>query len=267
MTNRRQVLAGLAGMSTSIVAAADGGSKRALDLDDPATNLLAYVKLRGSLDSEPVYDIVRGQVFALVAGEQARPLFKMIGAQRSTYARQSTLAYAASTHYLGWLLDWQTERPLQAWSNPWTGEHCEVPATRYGPSSVRILADRMVPSTDASEALPGSRRPWFLMGGVVHMLDEIVMPAPAEALYPKADLMTFSGDCQHLVDPARSRITSRLSFSAVEGWRDWMQMDRPGVLWWHVAGIKLDGPQAYPPELKALLDSADPKFFQPIAQA
>lgn len=251
-------------MSVSGVAVADGGSKSAaaldLKLDDPASNLDAYIKLRGSLDSEPVYDIVRGQVFGLVAGEQARPLFKMIGAQRSAYARQSPLEYSATTHYLGWLLDWQTERPLHAWSNPWTGERCEVPATRYGPASVRILADRMVPATDASEPPRGSRRPWFLMGDVVHMVDEIVMPAPAEALFPKADLMTFSGDCNQLADPALSRIPSRLSFSAAETWRDWMQMDRPGVLWWHVAGVKLDGPQAYPPELISLLDSAEPEF-------
>lgn len=259
MTSRRQVLAGMAGMTASIVAAANGGSKRALDLDldDPATNLLAYVKLRGSLNREPVYDMVRGQVFGLVPGEAARPVFNMIGVQRSTYVRQSSLEYAATTRYLGWLLDLQTGQPLQTWLNPWTGERYEVPVTRYGPSSVRILADRMVPAADASEAPHDSRRPWFRMGDVVHMVDEIIMPAPAGALFPKADLMTFSGDWQQLADPALSRIPARLNFSAVEGWRDWMKMDRPGVLWWHVAGTKLDGPQAYPPELKALLSATD----------
>ncbi len=250
-------------MSASRVAMANCGSKLGFDvnLDDPASNLNAYIKLRGSLNTEPVYDIVRGQVFALVAGEQARPLFRMIGAQRSTYTRQSPLDYSATTRYLGWLLDWQTERPLRTWSNPWTGANCVVPATRYGPSSVRIFADRMVPADEASEPPPGSRRPWFLMGGVVHMVDEIIMPAPDGAIYPKADLMTFSGDCDQLSDPALSTIPARLSFSAVEGWRDWMQMDRPGVLWWHVAGTKLDGPQAYPPALKALLDAADSEFL------
>jgi len=261
MVTRRTLFAGVAGVAVSRGAVAESGSTDTLDLDDPATNLCAYVKLRGSLDSEPVFDIVRGEVFALVAGETARPLFKMIGAQRSTYARQSSLEYSLTSRYLGWLLDWQTERPLQTWLNPWTGEHCKVPVTRYGPSSVRILADRMVPAADPSEAPHGSGRAWFLMGGVVHMLDQILIPTPAGALFPKADLMTFSGDWQQLTDRALSRMPARLSFSAVEGWRDWMKMDRPGVLWWHVAGIKLDGPHAYPPDLEALLQFAAPDFL------
>ena len=53
--------------------------------------------------------------------------------------------------------------------------------------------------------------------------------------------MTFSGDWSLLTDPALTRVPSRLSFTAVEHWRDWMALDQPGSLWWHVAGVKLTG--------------------------
>jgi hypothetical protein len=262
MSNRRAVLGGLAGL------AALGASETPfaapatdLNLDDAATNLRSYIKLRGDLTGEPVFDLIRGRVYGLVAGQPARPLFKTVGAQRTAYSRRSPLEYAASTRYIGLLLDWRTERLLRTWQNPYTGGDCQVPVTRYGPAEMRFLADRMVPASLAPDEPPRGTRPWFLLGDVVHMLDEIIAPAPAGVLQPDADLMTFTGSLQQLVDPGLTRIPARLSFTAVEPWRDWMRMEKPGSLWWHVAGAKLDGPDGYGPELRALVQAEDPAFF------
>ena len=272
MSTRRDLLAGMGGVLSSQLVVAPGhavaqagGSTAggAMDLDDPATSLRAYIKLRGSLDNEPVFDVVQGRVYAILPGEPVRPLFRMIGAQRSLYTFRSALEYQATTRYLGWLLDWDSGWPLEQWTNPWSGERCVVPTTRYGPSTVHIQSDRVVPAGADSEAPATGRRPWFVLGEVVHMLDEILLAAPAGPDYPKADLMTFSGRWQDLADAGRSRIPARLGFSAMEPWRDWMQMDRPGMLWWHVAGVKLDGPQDFPPELLALVQAGDAEFLAP----
>jgi hypothetical protein len=269
LTRRRDFLAGTIGMAASgfVVASPSASPVTAYDLnlDDPAANLQAFVKLTVSLDSEPVYDIVRGSVYGLVAGQPAMPLFKTVGAGSSIYSRRSTLEYRAQTRYIGMFLDWETEQPLDKWTNPYTGETCDVPVTRYGPGEVRILGDQILPVTVATQEAPSGKRPWFKLGSVVHMQRDVIAPTSEMPLFPKADLMTYSGDWQQLADPNLKRIPSRLNFSAVETWREWMNMlpgEQPaGTLWWQVSGAKLDGPADYPPELRQRLRLEDPGFF------
>lgn len=248
MSSRRDILAGFAGLTVGGRAGSAAAPERELSLDDPAANLEAYVKLRGDLSGAPVYDMVRGQVYGIVEGQPARPLFKTVGAQRTRYQRESALKYRGESRYVGMLLDWQTERLLSQWSNPYNDEICEVPVTRYGPS-VFPLANP-----------PEGRRPWHVIGDVVHMLDQIVGMEPS-VTQPDADLMTFSGAWRQLMDPDLTRIPSRLSFTAVENWRDWMQMGSSGSLWWHVTGVKLAGPGDIPDGVAVELRRQDPGFF------
>ena len=88
------------------------GALAAIDLDDPEDNRRAFIKLIGSLDGRPVYDIVRGSVYALVPGRPAQPLFRTVGAGVATYTRQSALEFRAVTRYLGFFLDWESGEPL-----------------------------------------------------------------------------------------------------------------------------------------------------------
>jgi hypothetical protein len=98
------------------------------------------------------------------------------------------------------------------------------------------------------------------------MQREVISSAPEMPLFPKADLMTYSSDWQQLANPKLKRIPSRLNFSAVEAWRDWMHMvpgeDPAGTLWWQVSGVKLDRASDYPPQLLQRLRSEDPNFFE-----
>jgi hypothetical protein len=237
-----------------------------LNLDDPEANLQAFIKLSGSLDTEPVYDIVHGNVYGLVAGQPAMPLFKTVGAGCSLYSRRSKFEYRAKTRYIGMFLDWETEQTLDTWTNPYTGNVCNVPVTRYGPSEVRILGNQILPATKANYEVPSGMRAWFKLGNVAHMQREVIGPAPGMPLFPKADLMTYSSDWEQLADPKLKRIPSRLNFSAVETWREWMNMvsgEHPaGSLWWQVCGAKLNSLFDYPPELLERLLREDPNFFQ-----
>ncbi len=232
-----------------------------LDLARPEANLEAYIRLRGDLSGRPVYDMVEGRVYGLVAGEPPRPLFRTLGAGVSRYERVGPLEYTARTRYVGLLTDWLTNRLVQRWINPYTDRPCEVPITRYGPSAMRILSDRIVPAGASTEDTgPAAGRPWYVIGDVVHMVDEVFGAAPREG-QPDGDIMTFSGHWSLLADAARTRVPSQLSFTAVEHWRDWMAMKRAGSLLWHVTGVKLDGPADYPAGLLAVLGDEDPAFF------
>jgi hypothetical protein len=264
---RRRILTGIstlglgaAALNTAYSSAAYAAVAPELNLDDPVHNLDAYVKLRGDTSGDPVFDLARGQVFGLVPGEAARPLFKMIGAQRSYYSRVSALEYHIETRYVGLLLDWESEKPLHSWLNPYTEKRCEVPVTSYGPTSARLLSDRIAAFGDAPDEPPAATRPWYVSGDIVHMVDQIISPA-VSALQPDADLMTFSGDANLLSESAVTRIPSRLSFTAVESWREWMQMPEPGSLWWHVSGVKLASESDYPDDLVTELLRVDPAFL------
>ena len=259
MATRREVLVAA---GAALAATAGRPAYAALDLDDPATNLEAYIRLRGDISGRPVFDMIRGRIYGLVEGEQARPLFRTIGAQVSRYRRVSPLEFAAQTRYVGLLTDWDTDRLLTSWTNPYTGRDCEVPVTRYGPSEVRFLTDRMVSASfEAPDGMQPSARPWHVTGDVVHMIDQVFSPATGDAL-PDADMMTFTGSWSLLNDAGLARIPSQLSFTAVENWRDWMDMDRAGSLLWHVNGVKLEGPADYPDELVDMLNQQDPEFFE-----
>jgi len=262
MANRRQVLAALGAAATGVTGAP---AAVGLDLDRPEDNLRAYVKLRGDLGGRPAYDVIRGRIFGLVDGEPPRPLFRTAGAQVSRYERVGPLEYAARTRYAGLLIDWETDTLLDRWVNPYTGRACDAPVTRYGPSVMRVLSDRLAPPGGTADT-PGAPaiRPWYRMGGVVHMVDQVYGPAPA-GRQPDVDLMTFSGEWAALCDRSLTRIPSRLSFSAVEHWRDWMGMDREGSLLWHVTGVKLAGPAEYPDRLAAMVKAEDPGFFDGAA--
>lgn len=262
---RRAVLAGIgtfgAGVEEYAWAENAGVPESEFGFDNPEINLNAYIKLRGDLSGAPVYDIVRGNVFGLLSGQAARPLFKMMGAQRSRYTRVSALEFLLETRYLGVLLDWETEQRLRSWRNPYNERLCEPPVTRYGPSAARLLTNGMAPLGSGPGTPPRTTRPWYVLGGVVHMVDRITSPV-SPALQPDTDLMIFSGNAQQLVDPQSTRVPSRLSFTALEHWREWMEMSGPGSLWWHAAGVKLSGPSDYPESFLAELRSVDPEFFE-----
>ena len=265
--NRRTVVAGISAMGLGAAAlsladrsSADTALERELNLDDPASNLEAYIKLRGDIAGAHVYDMVRGQIYGLIPGQAARPLFKTVGAGRASYTRVSSLEYQAETRYVGILLDWETEQPLERWLNPYTEKRCQVPVTQYGPSKVRLLPDRTDFTGNGASSPPPAIRPWFLMGGMVHILDSIISPV-AESLRPDADLMTYSGDARLLADPRITGVPSQLSFTAVESWRDWMAMELTGSLWWHVSGVKLADAGDYPAELRSELRRLAPDFL------
>ncbi len=261
MNGRRDFLAGLAGaaaLSASGMPLAAPGAGAELELDAPEANLEAFIKLRGDLRPEPVYDMVRGQVFGLVRGEKPRLLFKTAGAQRTVYRRVSALEYLAESRYVGLLLDPLTEQLLGRWTNPYNELACEVPATNYD-TRFRMFSDGMG-SVGSDAQVSRGTRPWFVIGDVLHMVEQFMSPGPAQLL-PDADLMHFSCNRHQLADPALSRVPSQMAFTAVENWRSWMQMSVEGSLWWHVAGVKLDSPKAYPAELLPLIRAEAPAFF------
>lgn len=256
--NRRKLLATAA---AAITTARSRPAFAALDLDEPEDNLESYIRLRGDTSGRPVYDMVHGRIYGLVQGQGPRPLFRTMGAQVSRYRRVSALEWVAQTRYIGLITDWETNELLEQWKNPYTGQVCQVPITRYGPSEMRLLPDRLALPDDSANCGEGAAiRPWYVTGGIIHIVDQIMPPTPVEKL-PDADLITFTGSRASLNDPSLTRVPSRMNFTGIEGWREWMNTSMAGSALWHVNGVKLNGPNDYPAGIATTLLRLDPAFF------
>lgn len=59
---------GVTGLGALLALHVSGIPPDGLNLDQPAENLRAFIKLLGSLDGKPVFDIVRGGVYGLSPG-------------------------------------------------------------------------------------------------------------------------------------------------------------------------------------------------------
>jgi len=276
LRQRRQLLsAGFGAMllpSLPQVAAARSGPAAspgsAPDLDDPARQLRAYVRMRGSSDDRRVIDLTQGFVYALLPGGRPRLLWQSRGFQVSRYRADANGAWTCHSNYFGTLADPASGAPLDAWDNPFTRQRDTPEPTLYGPMDYVLTATRTLvnptPAQRAAALAERATRRWTRLGDLVTILDELGPPDdPSKP--PDFDMVSISARAGDLADESLASVPSQTSFGAVEPWRPWMRMgSRPGMLLWHLQGTKV-GDIAQVPEV--LLRRADERRKRFVAEA
>lgn len=236
------------------------------DLDDPAEHLRAYVRMRGSDDGRLVAEVTQGFVFALLPGGRPRLLWQSRGFQLSRYRRDIDGAWTCRSNYFGTFADAATGAPILEWDNPFTKRRDTLKPTVYGPMDyVLTPAGTLVNPTPAQRAAALAERRvrrWTRLGDLVTILDELG-PVDDAAKPPDLDLVSLSARAGDLADASRASVPSQTAFGAVEPWREWMRMEsRPGMLWWHLQGSKVDGLAQVPPDLQRAAEAARPGFLE-----
>ena len=234
--------------------------KIGLDLDDAADNLTAFIKIKGSLSEEKITNVVTGRVYGIVEGEPAKPFFGLLGFQINRYKRDSENTFLNASQYFALYTDLQTGKRAKWLTNPFTGERIEPPLSQYGPATAELPSMRSDPLDDTQ----GTKVfPWTRVGNRVTITEEIFAPLPYE-VQPDLDLTTHTADWRHVQDASVASAPSTMSFTAVEHWRDWMEMGSlEGSLLWHVTGHKLAADEDLPPHLvdEAMIEA--PEMFDP----
>jgi hypothetical protein len=236
---RRDLLGGagmlaIAGAGAATVPAARAGDPQS---HTPQALFDAYVRIRGSLGTGLVYERVTGWAYGTVPGEPPRLLWRLDGFSVARFRRAANGHRAGRYRYLGALRGATDDALLREFSNPYTGERCDVPLSQYGPTSLYLTPGgvRYSPDAPAGPALRPSR-----LGEWLYFTDQ-VMPPLEPARQPKFDVVSYGALAVEALDPRRDSVRASSGFSATERWRPWMKMDdQPGALFWHTLSAKVD---------------------------
>ncbi|MCS6801125.1 MAG: DUF1838 family protein [Chloroflexota bacterium] len=235
-----------------------------LDLNDPETNLRAFVRARGTLGPEVVTYWFAGNVYSFIPGERSRHLFGFEGFNigRVTAAPGG---YYLLTREAVFYKDPTTGAILDRWTNPWTGKEVEV---------VHVLNDPV----NQHLQLEGPRGRWHIpvteMGDDVYMNTDIFLhyPSPlprskfpqysASDEYQAAELFQFYMKRHDLEDESLLSVPSQCSWTRLGPWLPWMEMaDRPGMVVYHCRGKKLEGGYAQLPDfIKEYIAAHHPEY-------
>ncbi len=228
-----------------------------LDFDIPRDNLYSFGKLFGTFGPEAVYPTFRGVCFASIGDAALRPLF---GYQGMTTLRMDLLP---NGHLRWWgkeiafYTDLVTGQPLDVWTNPYTGERCEVMHFLNNRQLIE-LTDRMptISFPDDPKAAAGGPQgaanrkdpgafvlPWFRQDDMLQMTLEHMLryrnpldpgvwrkESTGQFINPAEHYMFF-GSVGELEDRSRHSAHFTGGFMRVAPWFPWMMMGQvPGVL-------------------------------------
>ncbi len=292
MTRRKSfaAVAGMAAVGSKLARAAGAtdepastkrrGSRRALDLEMPKDNVMAYLKMRASVVTQDVYYWFTGRLDVVVPGEPVRPI---INVESLILRRTEKLAD------LSWnVIDWEAA----LYRHPETGAYLEDgaellnPATghmvkpfhyREGPVRFRFTDEepRIFGSRDV---MPRTGKPfhyaWKVVAGDLWMTKSSYIKAPNwlnPVKYPLASsgpnivVATHSALRAKLADvenPKLASVPTDFSYTATSSWLPWMEMGpTPGHVVWAEAGKKLFSLEEAPAEQVAMLRKVHPQWF------
>jgi len=170
--SRRTVLFSAAGMAATVpgLATMPSDARDTWTTDDAFE---AYVKMRGSFSTEPLYwwykSITYGQM-----GREIKPLVALELAAFSQYELNSDGTVTATTREVGYFLSLDNGEVLGTWRNPYTGKLIEMGHIKGGPRQLLITPDglRGVGGLPEGSKFDLSFRPPFVVADHVYIMEE-----------------------------------------------------------------------------------------------
>lgn len=217
-----------------------------LDLDDPATNFMAMLKLRADLAEKDCFFAFPGEAWAMVDQESNRRLFKTfgVGASRIEEVEEGWRIFSREVLYY---LDPDTGEILEAWKNPWLGGR-EVEVFHIANDPVNGVFTRQ------GNPVLSPPYPYVAYGDDVVFQWNFYIFKPAalsRSEYPiyssgdkdqHAELWGITGRRSEILNPDITSASCVMSWSRVADWLPWMQMGaNPGTMVFHSHSMKLLG--------------------------
>lgn len=216
-----------------------------LNLDKAEDNLLAFIKVRGSLDpEEEVIYYAKGKIYGFVEGERDKPLlgYEMYNIGRNIKTGENE--YQLLTNEVLLYTDLKTGEVLDQFSNPYTGEDVDVLHVWNSP-------------VNQEQKLQGKYGPWGVNhtkvgGDMVCMNADIFLAYPSPLtveeypensqsnLYEASELFQFFFSEKDLNNPELTSVPTTISWTRIGPWLPWMKMgQRQGSVVYQGAGYKL----------------------------
>jgi hypothetical protein len=232
-----------------------------LDLDDPADNLLAFVKLRGSTDPnrETVF-YFEVAAYSQIPQVPSRLLFNQIGFTVSRMV-PTTDGYQQLSREILVYRDPATGAVLDCWNNPLNGRAVTVLHVANDPVNL-VFAQatwRVLPKFESNARVT-------LSSDVLRSFPNPLQPAQypdysAGFLFQESELLAYSTNRVELDTPLIRSATAEVSWTRVGQWLPWMQMgSAPGQILYRGRGAKLRNFDALPAVLKTYVAANFPAF-------
>jgi len=231
------------------------------DLDVPEQALEALVKMRGDLRGAEAAWYWTGTIWAMVSGEENRPLFAYDGFSMARFEKHDA-GYRMLNREAGVYRDLATGEILERWHNPYLGREVRVLQRLNDHVNVDILREGRFSILSVPTTVLGGDVWWrldmfFLRPSPILRKD---YPLHVQSdLYQGAELTMYHARRADLDDPGLTSAPAEVTFARISQWEPFMEMgNRPGQMVFHAAGRKLAGGAAE-------LEQLDPRFFRHLA--
>ena len=251
-----------------------------LDLNRPADNLLAYLKMRASIESGDVYFWFTGGLDLAAPGEPIAAIITVESLLRREVRALEDGVFRITDWEAAIYRDLQTGALAETIRNPVTGRMVQPLHYREGPVPFEWRADRQPRLIGMDSPFAEKDEPfgypykrvgndlWMTKASYFsnrpHWLDmnEWPLETPA-ATMNVASISTLQARWSDITDPAQASVPTQFSYQATSGWLPWMLMgQRPGYVIWHEAGKKLTSLDEAPADTLALMRQVHPQWFR-----
>ena len=250
-----------------------------LDLEKPEDNLTAWMKMRGSLESQDVYFWFTGGLDLAVPGQAIRPIVNV-----ETTILRRTQRLAANTWHV---TDWEasiyrnpdSDEIVDQVRNPVTGKMVQPFHYREGPVTLEYSAEHQprlvgLPTPFEEKTEPFHQR-WRQAGDDLWMVKEIYIWGMPQWLDIKqfrdetpetpinvSSITTMKSSLRDVLDPALASVPTEYFYQATSDWLPWMKMgQRPGFVVWHEAGKKIFSLDDVPSGTRAAIEAIHPQWL------
>lgn len=268
---RRDLLLGgaaLAGGTMVFPGAAGAKNPTALQLSDSRVSLTSYVKLRGSVADETVFQPYEGDIFLVADGKVGIPLCGFRGIQKSQWRRDGQGGFTNADYDVGFYVDYHSREILHDWVNPVTGRTVEVYHYRGGPSGGHFRA-----GSQGGDVYGDAKGRWSMIGDHIWHTSanwgerpnpmspaEWPLASSGETLLGSMSL-SFAGRVSEVADPAVSMAPAYQIWTNTTAWMPWMEMgQRPGFNLWRWIGAKGADRTAIDPALVRAVEAVWPGY-------
>ena len=270
--DRRGLLAAgfAAGGALALPAEAAAPVRRTLDLADPQTAVTSYVKLRGSIADETVFQPYEGDIFLIADGMVGIPLCGFRGIQKSIWRSDGKGGHSNADYDVGFYVDYRTREILHEWANPVTGRTVEVFHYRGGPSGGHFRV-----GAQGGDVYGDAQGRWSMIGDHIWHTSsnwgerpnpmtpaEWPLASSGETLLGSMSL-SFAGRVGEVTDPAVAMAPAWQMWTNCTAWMPWMEMgQRPGFNLWRWIGAKGADPATIDPLLVAAVEGVWPGYVR-----
>ena len=246
-----------------------------IDFADPVQNLRAFMRLTADVDpAKETAGWFGGHIFAVVDDQPLQMLCGVEGFGVMRVAPQQDGTYRVFNRELAFYKDPKTDEFIDEWTNPLTGERCQV-----SPIHNRIVNATVAPVVrqdfDGHLVERPFNPPWTFLDGNAFQVFELhaafpnpmkVAEWPRESSGPVSRMSEiFQRSCRvaDLANPALSSVPSTGTWTRIGPWLPWMLMGQArGHILYRTFIDKLGPVAKLPPKLYARTRERFPEFLR-----